>query len=185
MSPGNWADQTDIFQACVHFLPLYLPCLTASLLDILLFLSAKILFPDIFSFSHLILKNKQTTTVKPVSCPLVWLLIFVCRALTSKAVEKETLPEATRSRSCPTSLGSRRLELPSSWLSLQKTARKWFCALLTLHDCLQDLFLEIFRDLHGLFFVFFFPLRVFPSLAQGAHYLTVVLLGWSTEGPVA
>lgn len=35
------------------------------------FLFAEILFPDIFSFYHLILKNKQTTTVKPVLCPLV------------------------------------------------------------------------------------------------------------------
>jgi len=69
MSTGNWADCTDIFQACVHFLPLYLACPTAALFDLLLFsfTSPEILFPDIFSFCNLILKN----TVKPVSCPLV------------------------------------------------------------------------------------------------------------------
>lgn len=155
MSIGNWADQTDIFQACVHFLPVYLACPTASLLDLLLFLFAEILFPDIFSFYHLILKkitnhNVQTCLVPPCT---VWLLIFVCRALTSKAVQRETLPEAAWSSGRPASLGSRRLELPSSWPSLQETAIKWFCALLTLPAWLQDLFLEIFRDLHGLVFL--------------------------------
>lgn len=50
--------------------------------------------------------------------------------------------------------GEQRLEFPSSSPSLQVTARKWFCALLTLRAWLQDLFLEVFRDLHGLFFFF-------------------------------
>lgn len=69
MSTGNWADRTDIFQACVKFLPLYLACSIASLFDLLLFslASPEIVFLDIFSFYNLILKK----TAKPVSCPLV------------------------------------------------------------------------------------------------------------------
>lgn len=52
MSIGNWADHTDIFQACVHFLPLDLACPSTSFFDLLLFsvTSPEILFPDIFSF---------------------------------------------------------------------------------------------------------------------------------------
>lgn len=70
MSTGNWADRTDIFQACVNFLPLYLACPTASLFDRLLFsfTSPEILFADIFSFYNLVLKKKP---VRPLSYPLV------------------------------------------------------------------------------------------------------------------
>lgn len=62
MSTGNWADRTDIFQACVNFLPLYLACPTAALFDRLLFSfsSPEILFPDIFSFYNLVLKKTQS-----------------------------------------------------------------------------------------------------------------------------
>lgn len=80
MSPGNWADQTDIFQACVHFLPLYLACPIASLLDLLLFLFAEILFPDIFSFYHLILKKTPTKQQQSSLChaPLYSLTFNIC-----------------------------------------------------------------------------------------------------------
>lgn len=133
MSTGNRADQTDIFQGCVNFFPLYFACPTASLLDLLLFLFAEILFPDIFSFYHLILKkkipkphNSQTCLMPPCT---VWLLIFVCRALTSKAVQRETLPEEVRSRG---SLGSRGwsslpAHLPCKWLLENDFVPFWLC----------------------------------------------------------
>lgn len=140
MSTGNWADRTDIFQACVNFLPLYLACPTASLFDLLLFsfTSPEILFPDIFSFYNLVLKKtSQTSLIPPCT---VWLLIYVYRSLTSKGVQRETLQEAARSRGHPASTGRRRLELCSSWATPQATSRKWFCTLLTPHACLEGLF---------------------------------------------
>lgn len=76
MSTGNWADQTDIFQACVHFLPVYLACPTAYLLDLLLFLFAEILFPDIFSFYHLILKKKNKPQHSNLSHASLYSLTF-------------------------------------------------------------------------------------------------------------
>lgn len=70
--------------------------------------------------------NSQTCLMPPCT---VWLLIFVCRALTSKAVQRETLPEAVRSRG---SLGSRGwsslpAHLPCKWLLENDFVPFWLC----------------------------------------------------------
>lgn len=155
MSTGNRAYQTDIFQGCVNFFPLYFACPTASLLDLLLFLFAEILFPDIFSFYHLILKKKNPKTPQQSNlphAPLYSLTFNIC--VQSSDFQSCSEGNSSRGSEVQGQPGEQRLEFPSSSPSLQMIARKWFCALLTLRAWLQDLFLEVFRDLHGLFFFF-------------------------------
>lgn len=111
MSTGNWADCTAIFQACFHFLPLYLACPTVSFSDLLLFsfIFPQILFPDFFSFYNLILKQRK----KPVSEPLVQsdsLYMHTVLSISNYCSEGNT-QAAGRSRSCLAGMGRKGLEL--------------------------------------------------------------------------
>lgn len=70
--------------------------------------------------------NSQTCLMPPCT---VWLFVFLCRALTSKAVQSETLPEAVRFRG---SLGSRGWSslpayLPFKWLLENYFVPFWLC----------------------------------------------------------